>query len=189
MPFGLTYAPTTFIQIMTQVLWPFINKFVVVYFDDILIYSHNQMDHLDHLWQVLQALHFDSFFIHLKKCSFAQPIVVFLGFIISAHNISTNLSTISTILDWPSPTNIHEARSSHGLASFCQRFIWDFSSIMAIIINCTKRPTFSWTSTVKNSFHCIKKTPYQGSHIKASKLCTAFRTCLWHIAHWLRMCA
>lgn len=103
---------------MTQILQLFINKFVVVYFDDILIFSTSYSNHLCHLCQIFQVLRFDSFYIHLTKCNFARDSVLFLGFIISASGISTDSSKVKAILDWLTPTIAHEVQSFHGLASF-----------------------------------------------------------------------
>jgi len=87
MPFGLTNAPTTFMRVMTQVLRPFIDKFVVIYFDGILIFSRDYSEHLQHIRQVLEVLRFKSLLIHLKKCTFAQTSVLFLGFVISVQGV------------------------------------------------------------------------------------------------------
>jgi hypothetical protein len=144
MPFGLTNALSTFMRVMTQILWPFIDKFVVVYFDDILIFSCDFSEHLQHIRQVMEALRFESLFINLKKCTFAQESILFLGFIISTQGISVDSSKIQAITDWPIPTNVHDVRSFHGLASFYRRFIRDFSAIMAPITECTKVGPFSW---------------------------------------------
>lgn len=109
--FGLINAPGTFMRTMTHVLRPFINKFVVVYFEDILICIQSRTNHLNHLRQVLQALRFYSFFIDLKKCSFVHSKVIFLGFFISTNGISTDQSKVSAISNWPTSTNIHETCS------------------------------------------------------------------------------
>jgi hypothetical protein len=156
MPFGLTNAPSTFMRVMTQILRPFIDKFVVVYFDDILIFSQNLEEHVNHLTQVLHTLRFESFFINLKKCSFAQSSVLFLGFIVSAEGISADPAKVRAILEWPTPNNIHEVRSFHGLASFYRRFIKGFSGIMAPITECTKKGAFLWTTAAAKAFQKIK---------------------------------
>jgi len=156
MPFGLTNAPSTFMRVMNQILKPFIDKFVVVYFDDILIFSRSLQDHINHLLQVFQTLRFESFFINLKKCSFAQSKVIFLGFIVSANGVAADPEKVRTVSDWPSPNNIHEVRSFHGLASFYRRFVKGFSSIMAPITECTKKGAFVWTTAAQKAFEAIK---------------------------------
>jgi hypothetical protein len=143
MPFGLSNAPSTVMRVMNQSLKPFIDKFVVVYFDDILVFSRSLKEHLK---QVFQTLCFDSFFVNHKKCSFAQSQVVFLGFIVSAKGVAADLEKVHAILDWLSPNNIHDVRSFHGLASFYRRFVKGYSSIMAPIIECTKKGAFLWTA-------------------------------------------
>ena len=138
MPFGLSNAPSTFMRVMTQVLRPFMGKFVVVYFDDILIYSKSKDQHLTHLEQVCTALRKESLYANLKKCSFFTDKVIFLGFVVSSEGVSADPQKIKAIVDWPEPKTIHEVRSFHGLATFYRRFIRGFSTIMAPITDCMK---------------------------------------------------
>ncbi|XP_043689425.1 uncharacterized protein LOC122640330 [Telopea speciosissima] len=138
MPFGLTNASSTFMRVMTQVLRPFIGKFFV-YFDDILVYSKNPDEHIDHLKQVLRVLRQEKLFINLKKCSFMLPKVVFLGFIISSKGVEVDPEKVRSVVEWPIPETFTEVRSFHGLASFYRRFIRNFSAIMAPITECTKQ--------------------------------------------------
>ena len=139
MPFGLSNASSTFMRMMTQVLKPFMGKFLVVYFDDIFIYSKSREQHLDHLTQVCTILGKESLYGNLKKCSFFTDKVVFLGFIVSFEGVSSNPQKVQAIVHWPDATNIQEIRSFHGLISFYHRFIKGFSTIMFPIIDFMNR--------------------------------------------------
>jgi hypothetical protein len=157
MPFGLSNAPSTFMRVMTQVLRPFMGKFVVVYFDDILIYSKSKDQHLTHLEQVCTALRKESLYANLKKCSFFTDKVIFLGFVVSSEGVSADPQKIKAIVDWPEPKNIHEVRSFHGLATFYRRFIHGFSTIMAPITDCMKQGEFKWSKAATRAFGEVKK--------------------------------
>ncbi|GKV50168.1 hypothetical protein SLEP1_g56881 [Rubroshorea leprosula] len=157
MPFGLSNAPNTFMRLMNQVFRPFIGKFVVVYFDDILVYSKNEQEHLDHLRQVFEVLREQKLYANLKKCSFLTTSVTFPGYIITAQGIKMDPSKIDAIVSWPTPTSMHDVRSFHGLASFYQRFIKNFSSIVAPITDSLKGDKFSWSDKAQQSFEELKR--------------------------------
>ena len=128
MPFGLTNAPSTFMRLMNHVLRSFIGKFVVVYFDDILIYSKSLDEHILHIQSVLSVLRENKLYANLSKCTFCVESVNFLGFVVSSEGIKVDKSKVDAIISWPRPTTVHEVRSFHGLASFYRRFVKDFSS-------------------------------------------------------------
>lgn len=130
---------------MNQILRPFIDKFIVVYFDDILIYSKHKEEHLEQLRQVLQTLREQKLYANLKKCSFLTNEVTFLGYIITAEGIRVDPSKVEAINSWPIPKSIHDVRSFHGLASFYRRFIKNFSSVAAPLTDCIKGDKFQWT--------------------------------------------
>ena len=139
MPFGLTNAPNTFMRLMNHVLRKFIGKFVVVYFDDILIYSKNLEEYSEHLTLVLSTLREHRLYANFKKCSFCALKVIFLGFIVSAQGISLDQSKVKTIIDWPTPMSMSEIRSFHGLASFYRWFVRNFSTKAAPLNEIVKK--------------------------------------------------
>lgn len=131
MPYGLTNAPSTFMRLMNHILCAFLGRFVVVYFDDILIYSKSLEEHVSHLRTVLSVLKEEKLFANLKKCSFCTERVVFLDFVVSAKGIEMDEEKVKAIQEWPTPTTISQVRSFHGLASFYKRFVRNFSNIAA----------------------------------------------------------
>lgn len=157
MPFGLTNAPSTFMRLMNEVLKAFLGKFVVVYLDDILVYSKSEEEHLGHLRQLFEALRFQKLYGKKEKCSFLVESVMFLGYVVSKDGVSVDQSKIEAIKSWPSPTNISEVRSFHGLASFYRRFIRDFSTITSPITNCMKKGVFVWNVAAQKAFDLIKE--------------------------------
>ena len=154
MPFGLTGAPSTFMRLMNEILRPFLGKFIVVYLDDILIYSKQVEEHLEHLGKLFEVLK-KQLYGKLEKCGFLMQEISFLGFIIG-KGVKAGPSKIEAIQTWPTPTTITQIRSFHGLASFYRRFIRNFSSIMAPITKCTKKGIFNWTPEAQQAFEFIK---------------------------------
>ena len=142
--FGLSNAPSTFMRAMTQILKPFIGKFLVVYFDNILIYSKTKQEHLSHVHRIFLTLRAEKLYVNLKKCSFMQTQVVFLGFIVIMQGIAVDLEKVRAIKEWPKPKTLSEVRSFHGLVTFYRQFIKDFNIIMAPITDSIKKEKFKW---------------------------------------------
>ena len=130
---------------MNHVLRSFIGKFMVAYFDDILIYSKNINDHVLHLREVLFVLRTEKLFANLKKCTFCTDHIVFLGFVVSKDRVQVDEEKIKAIHEWPTPTNASQVRSFHGLAGFYRRFVKDFSTIAAPLTEVMKKNVgFKW---------------------------------------------
>ena len=157
MPFGLTNAPSTFMRLMNHVLRAFIGKFVVVYFDDILVYSKNLDEHVQHLHCVFNVLRKEKLYANLKKCTFCTNEVTFLGYIVNEKGIHVDQEKVKVIRDWPTPTSVSDVRSFHGLASFYRRFIKDFSTIAAPLTECIKKNVgFKWGKEQNEAFSLLK---------------------------------
>jgi hypothetical protein len=148
MPFGLTNEPITFMRLMNHVLRDFIGKFVVVYFDDILVYSHTESKHCNHLRHVLQVLRDAKLYGNIEKCIFAKDKVIFLGYIVSKDGVAVDVSKIESVENWPIPINISQVCSFLGLAGFYRCFVKDFSTIAAPMNDLTKKGVpFEWGAT------------------------------------------
>uniref|UniRef100_A0A2N9ERR9 Reverse transcriptase n=1 Tax=Fagus sylvatica TaxID=28930 RepID=A0A2N9ERR9_FAGSY len=158
MPFGLTNAPSTFMRLMNHALRAFLGRFVVVYFDDILVYSKSLDEHIDHLHCVLAVLRKEKLYANLKKCSFCLDKVVFLGYVVSAKGIAVDEEKVKAIKEWPTPKSITEVRSFHGLASFYRRFVKDFNTLAAPLTEIVKKSVgFKWGSEQDRAFIEIKE--------------------------------
>ena len=159
MPFGLSNAPSTFIWLMNEALNEIISKFVIVYLDDILIYSRSKDELIIHLSYVLRKLHQEKLLVNLKKCSFMKEELVYLGFVISADGLKMDLEKLKAIIEYPSPISVFEVRSFHGLASFYRKFIRNSSKINAPIIDTIKkdRQSFKWIAKEEKNFQLLKK--------------------------------
>jgi len=180
MPFGLSNAPSTFTRVMTQLFRPFIGKFVVVYFDDILIYSQTQEQHVGHLRQVLYTLQTEKFYANPKKCAFCIDRVIFLRFVVSSEGVSADPEKMKTITEWPQPRTrtIREVRSFHGLATFYRQFIKNFSAIMTPITDCLKSEGFQWTHAASKAFAEIKRMMTEAPVMRLPDFSKAFEvTC------------
>ena len=145
MPFGVINAPAAFMDLMNQVFKPFLDVFVIIFIDDILVYSKSLADHECHLRMVLQTLRDRRLYAKMKKCEFWLPSVAFLGHIISMDEVSVDSLKVEAIVDWLRPTNITKVRSFMGLADYYRRFVKDFSRIATPLTQLTRKNTpFEW---------------------------------------------
>jgi len=138
MPFGLTNAPATFMRLMNDILRPFTNSFVVVYLDDILVFSYSWEEHLHHIHQVLQTLWQQKLCANLEKCTLGMTQVQYLRHIIDERGVHVDPSKIQFIQDWPAPTTLTILHSFLGLANFYHSFVLGFSHITWPLSQVTK---------------------------------------------------
>ena len=132
MPFGLTNAPASFMDLMNRIFRPYLDQFVIVFIDDILIYSGSGEEHAKHLRIILQTLRKHRLYAKLNKCQFWLDSVTFLGHIVSAEGVSVDPKKVEAILNWKPPTSVTEIRSFLGLAGYYRKFVEGFSKIAAL---------------------------------------------------------
>jgi hypothetical protein len=158
MSFGLTNVPTYFMYLMDKVFMKYLDKFVVVFIDDILVFSKNEEEHDQHLRMVLQKLKENQLYAKLNKCEFWLKEVSFFGHIISEGGISVDPSKVKDVLVWKTPQNVLDIRSFLGLVGYYRRFIEGFSKISKPMIELlAKGKTFEWTPRREASFQELKK--------------------------------
>jgi hypothetical protein len=157
MSFGLTNAPVHFTYLMNSIFMPELDKFVVVFIDDILIYSKNEEEHAQHLRIVLMRLMQHQLYAKFSKCVFWLKEIQFLGHVLSAKGIAVDTSKVKDILEWKPPTTVHQVRSFLGMAGYYRRFIPDFSKLVKPITSLLKNDTkFNWSSKCNEAFEQLK---------------------------------
>ena len=136
--FGLTNAPAAFMSLMNGIFKPYLDLFVIVFIDDILVYSKSRKEHEDHLRIVLEILREKKLYAKFSKCEFWLDSVSFLGHVVSKDGVMVDPSKIEAVKSWVRPTNVTEVRSFVGLASYYRRFVNGFFSVASQLTNLTK---------------------------------------------------
>ena len=145
MPFGLTNALAAFMDLMHRVFQPYLDQFVIVFVDEILIYSQSKGEHKDHLWVVLQLLRDHQLYAKFSKCEFWFTEVRFLGHVVSTSGVPVVPEKVEAMMSWEKPKSVFEIGSFLGLAGYYRRFIEDFSRLAAPMTKLAwKEVKFEW---------------------------------------------
>jgi hypothetical protein len=175
MSFGLTSAPHTFQKGMNSTLAPFLRKFVLVFFDDILVYSKSYVEHLDHLEQVFKLLWKEKWTMMLSKCSFAQQEIAYLGYAISAAGVSTCPKKVIAVADWPQPQNVRELRGFLGLVGYCRKLVKFFGIMARPLTDLLKKHSiFCWNQEHEVGFQQLKLALIQAPVLALPKFSKTF---------------
>ncbi len=158
MPFGLTNAPATFCTFMNDIFLEWLDDFVVVYIDDILIYSGSLEEHAEHLRKVFQRLRENKLYAKLKKCEFGVTEVDFLGHMITQEGLKMDDNKVKALVEWEPPRSVPALGSFLGLASYYRKFIKNFAKIAAPLTNLLKKSavTYEWEGTCDEAFETLK---------------------------------
>ena len=157
MPFGLTNAPALFMDLMNRVFREYLDQFVIVFIDDILIYSRTEEEHAEHLRMILQTLRDHQLYAKFGKCGFWLREVQFLGHVVSDRGIAVDPSKVSAVREWGQPTTPTEVRNFLGLAGYYRRFIKGFSKIAGPLTNLTRKGVpFTWSDHCQLAFDELK---------------------------------
>ncbi|GJZ40766.1 putative reverse transcriptase domain-containing protein, partial [Tanacetum coccineum] len=162
MPFGLTNAPAVFMDLMNRVCKPYLDKFVIVFIDDILIYSRNEEEHANHLRIILELLRKEKLYAKFSKCDFWIRMVQFLGHLIDSQGLHVDPAKIEAVKNWASPTTPMEVRQFLGLAGYYRRFIQGFSKIAKPLTKLTqKNKKYIWEKDQETAFQLLKQKLYE----------------------------
>jgi hypothetical protein len=158
MSFGLTNAPAYFMYLMNKVFMEYLSKFVVVFIDDILVYSRNEEEHEELLRLVLQKLRENQLYAKPSKCEFWLSVVSLLGHVIIDGGIAMDLGKVGDVLKWEPLTTVSETRSFLGFSGYYRRFIEGFSKILKPLTSLLeKEKKFIWLEACQNSFDELRK--------------------------------
>ncbi|GKB26464.1 putative reverse transcriptase domain-containing protein, partial [Tanacetum coccineum] len=158
MPFGFTNAPAVFMDLMNRVCKPYLDKFVIIFIDDIFIYSKSKKEHEEHLRQILKLLKKEELYATFSKCEFWISRVQFLGHVIDCRGIHVDPAKIESIKDWASPKTLTEIRQFLGLAGYYRRFIEGFSKIAKSMTKLTQKDVkFDWGDKQEEAFQLLKQ--------------------------------
>uniref|UniRef100_A0A8C5M117 Gypsy retrotransposon integrase-like protein 1 n=1 Tax=Leptobrachium leishanense TaxID=445787 RepID=A0A8C5M117_9ANUR len=158
MPYGLCNAPATFQHFINDVFKDLLDQYVVVYLDDILVYSKSTADHRVHMKEVLSRLRKHLLYVKTEKCIFDAQTISFLGFILSPGHVTMDPEKVTAITTWPIPTSKKEIQRFLGFSSFYRRFIRDFSKLARPLTRLTSNKTkFYWSDQADNAFQALKK--------------------------------
>ncbi|KAL0534284.1 hypothetical protein IC582_028573 [Cucumis melo] len=158
MSFGLTNAPVVFMDLMNRVFREFLDTFVIVFIDDILIYSKTEAEHEEHLRMILQTLRDNKLYAKFSKCEFWLKQVSFLGHVVSKAGVSVDPAKIEAVTGWTRPSTVSEVRSFLGLAGYYRRFVEDFSRIATPLTQLTRKGApFVWSKACEDSFQNLKQ--------------------------------
>ncbi|GJS49558.1 putative reverse transcriptase domain-containing protein, partial [Tanacetum coccineum] len=158
MPFGLTNAPAVFMDLMNRIFHEFLDKFVIVFIDDILVFSKSKEEHEDHLRTVLQILRQEKLYAKFSKCEFWLSRVAFLGHIVSSEGITMDPTKVEAITKWPRLTSVTEVRSFLELAGYYRRFVDGFSRMALPLTKLMRKgEKFVWNDEREKSFEELKQ--------------------------------
>ena len=156
MPFGLTNAPSTFQACMNKLFQPYLRKFIIVFFDDILVYSATMEDHVHHLELALGLLQSNQFFLKMSKCVFCTCAVGYLGHVVADGCLKVDPEKVQAMISWPKPKTLKQLRGFLGLTGYYRRFVKNYAFIAAPLTNLLRTDGFQWSSESDAVFESLK---------------------------------
>ncbi|KAK2367199.1 hypothetical protein QL285_080510 [Trifolium repens] len=156
MPFGLTNAHATFQSLMNHIFQHALRKYVLVFFDDILVYSSTWQEHLKHVEAVLTVLQSNTLFVKLSKCSFGVSEIDYLGHVVTGKGVTMEKDKVQAVRDWPVPKNVKQLRGFLGLTGYYRRFIKSYAKIAAPLTDLLKKEAYQWNDQAEMAFQQLK---------------------------------
>ena len=157
MPFGLTNVPSTFQSLMNSIYKPYLRKFILVFFDNILVYSLNMEDHLRHLTIALQVLRDNKLYAKQSKCFFSHTSIEYLGHVISSRGVITDPKKITVVTNWPQPTTLKQLHGFFRLTCYYRLFVRNYGRIAKPLTDMLQKDAFQWTNAGIQAFSDLKQ--------------------------------